>query len=372
MKKIIKSVIRILVKILYIFPVNQNKIYMTCFDGGKFGFDQKAILEYIDDKESNKYVFIWGANKKLVTRNIQIKNVIFCKINSLRWLYHVMTSRVCIYNINPPSYIPFRKNQLLINTWHGFGIKVTGKYAPHFDKRQFNKSTCFLSQSEFYTDRVLRESFEYSGEIINTGAPRNDVLFSKKSKDIANQVKEKYNVKDKKIILYAPTFRNDFNLYMPSIDFTKVLNNIQNKFGGEWVIFLRLHPMLTERVDLNRKYIVDVSGYDDMQELLCASDILISDYSSTIWDFALQKRPVFIYADDLEKYKKSRGFYYNIEDAPYLVAQNNEELCNNIQKFNNKDYLNKLEKFSAKVNSYENGQACKKVYEYISQKINRN
>lgn len=372
MKKIFKNIIRKLIKILYLFPVSQNKIYMTCFDGSKFGFDQRALLEYIKNVDSNKYLFIWGANKELIGRNILMENVKICRINSLKWLYHIMTSKVCIYNINPPSYIPFRKNQLLINTWHGFGIKVTGKYAPHFNKKQFNESNCFISQAEFYTNKVLKDSFEYTGEILNTGAPRNDVFFSNKSKKLANKVKKMYNVMDKNIILYAPTFREDFKLYIPSIDFAKILVNVEQRFGGEWIVFLRLHPMLIEKINLNNKNIVDVSKHDDMQELLCASDILISDYSSTIWDFALQKRPIFIYADDLEKYEKSRGFYYNIDDAPYPVAKNNDELCNNIKKFNYDNYLYRLEKFSNKVGSYENGQACKKVYEYIKQKVNKN
>ena len=181
--RIIKGIVKILLHILYIFPIKKNKVFLMCFDGTKLGFDQKAFVDWA--KENNeKYEFVWGVKGQEQTNIFRLHDVRFVKIKSIKGIYEMMTSNVIMYNINAPSYVPFRKKQILINTWHGYAFKKCGKYAPAFDKKQANMTNCFLSHSKKYTDFLIKDSFEYTGEILKIGTPRNDVLFNKKKADI--------------------------------------------------------------------------------------------------------------------------------------------------------------------------------------------
>ena len=180
MKKILKKAFKNVLKIFFIFPIKKNRIFFMSFNGKKIGFDSKAFLDWLNEN------------------------------NHTKGIYYMITSGILIYNINPPSYIPFRKKQVLVNTWHSISYKKCGKYVAGYDKEQFNTTTCFLSHSEKYTEWVIKESFEFKGDILNCGVPRNDIFFSDKRYKISEIVRKKLNVENKKILLYAPTFRGNF------------------------------------------------------------------------------------------------------------------------------------------------------------------
>ena len=182
-------------------------------------------------------------------------------------------------------------------------------------------------------------------------------------------IKKQYNIIDKNIVLYAPTFRKDFSFGGTSIDFKKLKEELKRKFGGDWVVLIKLHPMIASKFKNDDENIIDVSFHEDMQELLCASDILISDYSSCMWDFALMRKPIFVFADDIEEYtKKDRAFYMPVEKWPYPVAENNEQLLNNIEKFNKDNYLNNLNSHFDFVGCFDYGNSCKEILNYINKK----
>ena len=137
---------------------------------------------------------------------------------------------------------------------------------------------------------------------------------------------------------------------------------------------VRLHPSISEKAK-NIKYtnnIINGSIYDDMQQLLAATDILITDYSSSMFDFMITKKPIILYATDMEEYKKDRNFYFNIEELPFKVASNNQEMENGICEFDNKVYINKLNQFISRLDINENGVASYKVVEVIKNFINNN
>lgn len=366
----LKQLLVLCLKILYIFPVNNKKIFFMCFDGTMIGFDSKAFVDWINNnKKDEKFKMYWGVKSNKYKKQLFLENVQFIKLKSIRGIYHMMTSGTLIYNINPPSYIPFRKKQLLINTWHGYPVKKIGKYINNFNSKQFNTSTCFLSHSEEYTNLILKDSFEYNGEILKCGTPRNDVFFDKCAIDKNKEkIYTKYSIsKNKKVLLYAPTFRGDFVYEKSNLDFQKIKRILEKKFGGEWIILCRLHPMIVSKFKLDIDNVIDVSFYPDMQELLCASDILITDYSSCMWDFSLMKRPVFIYADDKEKYEKMRGFYFNFDELPYELSASIDELEYKILNFNYNDYQSKISNYLKKINCYEAGDCCLNVYNYIKE-----
>lgn len=361
----LKLIVRQALKFYYLFPINNKKIFILSFGGSAiYGFDGKALIEYSNENKLG-YEFIWGL-KKGEEPKTKIANVKFVRYTSIKGLYYMLTSKFFITNINPPSYIPFRKKQKIINTWHGFAYKKVGKYAPNFDERQFNLSTCFTSHSQSYTDMVLKDSFCFKGSIFNCGCPRNDIFFnSNQILNAANKVKKQYNVEGKKILLYAPTFRNKKDFVEAEINYSELKNDLACKFGGEWVIFERMHPMITKHNKVNNIDVIDVSLYPDMQELLCASDILISDYSSCMWDFSLLKRPVFVYASDIEEYSKNRGLYVDIKKWPYIICLNNSDLKNSIKQFNNEQYQEKIKEYFNRENKYDEGKSCYEIFKYI-------
>ena len=366
LKNFFRIIIKQVLKVLYIFPLKKKVIYLLSFQGKtEYGYDAKAIVEY-SNTHNLGYRFIWGyRGKKPIAKH---KNVMYIKINSLRGLYYALTCQVFITNINPLSYIPYRKKQLVINTWHGFGPKKGGKYAfEDYDKKSYNLSQCFLSANDYYTNVVIRESFQFEGEVINIGFCRNDILFNKESAKKAKQkIKEKYNILDKNVLLYAPTFRGSYKKNKTNIDFNLILEALKNKYKKEWVILLRTHPNVIDKLFTEDERVIDVSKEEDIHDLICATDILISDYSSVMWDFAQTKRPVFMYVDDIKDYiDNDRALYSFFYEFPYYKAENNEDMIKEIENLDNKKYQEKLDKFFKKCNSYEKGNACEQLFNYI-------
>lgn len=362
----IKKILCNLLKLMWIFRIRENKVFFMSFDGTAYGFDSKAVAEFINEHYPNEYSLIWGTKNNTLAGYDKSPKIHLVKIKSILGIYHMMTSKVLIYNINPPSYIPFRKVQILINTWHGFPYKKVGKYTINFNSKQFNMATCFLSHSEWYSNNVIRDSFEYTGEILNIGAPRNDLLF-KNDESQKLRIRKVLSLKDEHIVLFAPTFRGDFSYEEAGIDFFQLKNALQNRFGGEWLVLCRLHPMIASKYKMDSQNAIDVSTYPDMQELLLISDALITDYSSSMWDFALTGKKVFLFANDIDKYITDRGFYQPPETWPFFISKTNDELSSAINNYNDSLYQEQLKKYFSKVGNFENGTACQRLLEYIRQ-----
>lgn len=197
------------------------------------------------------------------------------------------------------------------------------------------------------------------------------------SKDILNEIKEKVYHKLKiekecKLILYAPTFRKDENLSVYDIKFEKLRTILNEKFLGEFKVLIRLHPRikhLSKRLVEFNENIIDVSIYDDMQELIIASDVFITDYSSGIFDFALMKKPGFLYATDIDEYKKERGLYYDLNILPFPLATNNKELEKNILQFDEERYNKELLEYFKSVGLKESGVAKEKIVQIIREQM---
>ena len=181
-------------------------------------------------------------------------------------------------------------------------------------------------------------------------------------------------VRNKRILLYAPTFRKDFS----SLDVYNLnlsaLKDLLNKLSGEdWLILMRLHPNITNlshHIHNEDPNIINVSKHDDIQELLLLADIVVTDYSSLMFDFALTKRPCFLYIPDYDLYTKTdRGLYLGLEELPFPIAKSNQELFDILQDFSLSNYKSRLEDFLKSIGSYETGHACEKVVNYINNNI---
>lgn len=356
--------------------IENNKIFIMTFQGN-YTCNPKALVEYIIENKL-PYKIVWAVREDdLKHLNEFPADIQLVKRNSLKFYKEISTSKIIIDNSTNYIYLKAKKRdgQYIIQTWHGsMGFK---KIEPSSfqDKDWVNKAMkldkyndYILVNSSFEED-VFRNSFWKTTEFLKVGHPRNDIFFDKKKMNyFSKTLREKYNLeKNTKIVLYAPTFRENISPNDYNIDYNKLHDALVKRFGGKWVIFVRFHFRMNYLKIENNEHVINVTDYPDMQELLCACDIGITDYSSWLCDFVLTKKPGFLYTYDINKYVDERGFYYPLSSSPFKVCNNNDELCNNIINYNEKDYLKDVNEYLKRLGCYEEGKACEKTIELIEQ-----
>ena len=297
--------------------------------------------------------------------------------------YRVLcSSRLLVSNVNAPSSVRFkRKEQYYIYTWHGIGPSKRIEWQSplhrkvvHFERERVKErwagADIMVAGSDFCHE-VYRDSFLYDGKIEKWGYPRNDVLFQ--PNDFREKVYKFFDIpQNKKILLYAPTFRNELinsgnekrlaEIY--DIDLGIVKEEIERRFAEEYVILYRFHHYVYRYVDISKynQAGIDATFYPDMQELLVASEVLITDYSSSMWDFSLTRKPIFLYYHDAEEYQeKYQGFYVFPDEYPYPKGHNMQELCCAIRHFDDELYQNELDKWFKRFGTYDDGHATERV-----------
>ena len=224
-----------------------------------------------------------------------------------------------------------------------------------------------MISNSMQTSTIYRRALRYNGPMLEVGSPRNDIFFSD-CKTIKCKVKKVFHIEGKKIILYAPTYRNSLKINQFNLDFNEVIDILKKKFGGEWVFLIRLHPYNVYDAGSFITYtnnIINASYYDDMQELLVASDILITDYSSCMFDFVTNRKKCFLFATDVDEYKNERDYYFELDDLPFPLATNSKEMQNNILDFDEKKYQRDLDKLFKQVGLFETGKASEVVADYV-------
>lgn len=374
-KRIKLNGLRLLLKLFYILPVKKNRVLFIAFDGRQYSCNPKYVYlklkEQLDGGE-----FVWIMNDPEKVSELADKRTKVVKNKTLSFLYHMLTAQVVVTNASVGSYLPLRKSQYLIETWHGGGAyKQTGRvYQQSAFKDQTLKLiadeiTGFISSSRRFTETKSEHHLVSREKFWEIGMPRNDVLFDPvKQDELKRKVKKHYGLdSETRIAMYAPTLRNDKSdtSSYESLDTEQLVEALKKRFGGEkWVIFFRMHYLLNP--DTSLKHTLNVSAYDDSQELVCASDVLLSDYSSMMWDFTFTGRPCFVFAPDASQYEKDRAFFTPIDQWPYPVARSNDELTDNVRSFSQKDYIKAVQKHHQDQGSFENGQATA----YVVDKIN--
>ncbi len=299
---------------------------------------------------------------------------------SFSFLYRFCTAKVILFNDGIPSWLIKRKGQVWINTWHGGGAykRVAAVFCDNPNRWQKKRSYCIFNRIDYMVSacRKFTEGYEMDVRIpakyLPIGMPRNDIFFhEEKMREAAERVRACYDVpKDCGIVMYAPTFRDDG--MRQDLDTEKLLAALEARFHKKFVLFVRSHPHVAKDIfegSGDRGRIFDVSAYADMQELLCAADVLITDYSSSIWDFSFTGRPCFIYANDLQAYKEERNFYTPIEEWPFPLAERNAELAENILHFDEEMYARDVRVHHERLGSYETGHACEALCRLIEEMI---
>lgn len=380
LKYSLEEIIGFGLKIFSIFPICSRRIVFSAYSGKQFSCNPKYIFLQLERAFPGKYEIIWAFQKPEAFAFLKKRNVRLVKYKSARYLYYVLTSKFYVDNVEPWSILRFRKGQCVMNTWHGGGtFKQVGSDRADVllpEKRhvidKMARTTVFVSGSRAFSNLTIRGSFRYRGKILECGMPRNAYLLANQNNSTEMlAIRNKLEIlPGQRILLVAPTFRNSGQVPTESIDLKRTIKALAGKFGGEWVVLTRGHYYSGKNClsgaekDLSVR---DVTGYPDMQELLLASDVLITDYSSSMWDFSLLYKPVFLYTPDLKAYQKERTFYWPIEAWPYPCASENASFVRKIQEFDLNKYRSDLDDYFGRTGSCEGSEAASVICRWIDQ-----
>lgn len=364
-------------KWLYFFaPVQENKVLFINFNGKGFGCNPKYIAQELLAREKD-YDLVWLVSNMDEAFPDGIRKARF---QTRQGLYEVATAKVIVTNVKNDLHLVKKKGQYIIQTWHGsYSAKLLEQDAAATLSKQYLKESkknsaqtdLFLSNSRVLS-QCYRDAFWCSCEIMECGFPRNDVLFGQ-SREQLLAVKEHLGVpQDAKLALYAPTFRDDGSTDCYSIDCKGIVDALAPT--GNWYLLIRLHPNVGSAGNLFAfdEHILDATPYPDMQELLVASDILITDYSSTVFEFAALEKPSFIYASDVEAYQKMRGLKEDFFRMPYPVCRTNEELLAQLRAFTPENAQELAARFNAFFGGVDKGDASRQVADRITSVIENN
>ena len=359
--------------------LNEKMIFFESFAGEYYGGNPKYLYEYMLKKGFDKeYTFVWSYSGK---EEIPGNPIIVNKKESLDYYKYLAEAKYWINNNTFPIYRK-RKGNVYLQTWHGTPLKKLGwdveipgpemKGREEFYKESRNWDY-LISSNEYSTERFA-SAFKFNEETLELGYPINDMFFRNNKKEI-EQLKEKFNIpKDKKVILYAPTWKDDerskdnvryFNL---DVD----LEKLYDKFKDDYVIILRTHYFVSKNLKIDEKlndFVIDLSFYDDICHLCLISDILITDYSSVFFDYAHSRRPILFFVPDLEHYvSEVRGLYLNMEtDMPGPIIKDNDQLIDSIENIDavEDEYRKRYDKFYEKFCSICKGHSSEDIIKRV-------
>ena len=363
--------LKILIKLYSSIPIKKNKIIMWSNSFKSYGCNPKYITEYILKNHPGEYDIVWVIDADLPIPQNMPDNIRIVRYFSKEYLYELHTAHfvICNSRTGDAYYWYKRKNQVYIQTWHSsIRLKTIEKDAEEFLGQRYidiakedSKKIDYIISGCSFSSKIFKESFWYSGKVLECGTPRIDFLLNCSNN---KELLKKANLSDEfKYILYAPTFRTDDN-YEYNFDFEKLVQMCEKHMGGKWKLLYRLHPNLIFKIKEHKlpNVCIDVCHYSDMQELIAVSDLMITDYSSCMFDMMYIKKPCILYMPDFDEYTSNeRKLYFNIKELPFLKAYSENEIFNDIENFDNKEYLNNINKFLDKIGSFENGTACKEI-----------
>lgn len=372
-------------QLYYDFPIQNNKIILRNHFGS-YACNVKYIHKQII-KENLPIEVVW-----VVTNNIlhyiddfpqQSKNFRLVMANTPDAYYEYATSKIWIESERRIGFTKDgsfkRPGQYYIQTFHGsLGIKKLGLDRGDIPKRHLipekldAEQVDYLVSNSDFTTGYLKRTFWGHGKILQVGHPRNDIFFDNtRAKECRDKICKKYGINDDSmLVLYAPTFREDRDFTHYDLDIDLLRKAITKKFNKEAIALLKLHPILYKHnniINFSTNNFIDVTYYSDMQELLAAIDILITDYSSCAYDYILSRKPAFIYASDAKTYENGRGFYYPLSETPFSISENNDQLADNILNFNYTEYVQKVDTFLKDKNCIDNGHASEEIVKLIKE-----
>ncbi len=376
---------RALAKFLYIHfflkkSMVENWVFCESFFGKNYSDSPKYIYEYLSEHYPGRYRFIWVIDKKhtkVPYKHTKVKRF------SIRYCYYLARCKYYVFNGRQPEWTRKRKGNIFLQTWHGTPLKKlvfdqedVSSATSRYKKQTYRQSRAwdYLIAPNRYSSDIFRRCFLYDKTMLETGYPRNDILHSDHCGQLADKIKTGLGIpRDKKIILYAPTWRDDeyYSKGRYKFELQLDLRQMKERFGDDYVLLLRTHYFIADSLDVSglEDFAFNLSKYDDIAELYLISDILITDYSSVFFDYANLRRPMLFFMYDLEKYRDIlRGFYIDIEEElPGPILGTSNEVMDAIGRIDqiSREYREKYDAFYGKYCAWEDGTSSKKVAEGV-------
>lgn len=358
--------------LMFPLPVKKNKVVFYSYGGKGYGGNCRYIAEEIL-RQKLPWDVVWIVNDTQMEMPEGIRKVLF---SAHTQTYELSTAKVIVSNVKYGMNYIKKKNQYGIQTWHScyppklIEKEAEDKLTPDYvrsSKRDSRRTDLFLSNSAAMT-RVIRNAFWCKGEILECGFPRNDIFFTATEED-RTRIRNTLGIgPDTKLVLYAPTFRDDGSMDAYSLDCEAVLEKLRGR-GEDWRLLTRLHPNVSDVKGLfpESPYIINATPYPDMQELLLVADILITDYSSTPPEFATMGKQVYIYAPDVPQYQALRGLREDYFTSPYPVNTTNGQLLQQLDTYSPETAAQQAKAYMEFSGGMDKGDASKQVVERIKQ-----
>lgn len=361
-------------------PIKRGRVVCWAYNFQQYSCNPRYLTEYML-KHNPEFEIYWVLRKGVNTSELP-EGVKVVRFRTWEYLKLMASAEFLLTNARTDPWRIYwhkRKGQKYAMLWHA-GVALKRIEADAASKLSFSylqrakadSKVCdlMISGCNMQT-RLQRERFWYDGEILERGIPRNDIFFdTARHAELRNYIASLYDIDPKsRIVLYAPTFRVDHSTEPYTINWERVMPVLSHMFGGDKVeVLVRMHPNLIGKVDTS--HLVDFEGvhdatrYHDMQELLSVADMLITDYSSSMFDFAMQGRPCLLYATDADAY--DRGFYFNLRELPFPLAENEEQLVATIEGFDHETYAAHLNVFfTERVGLKEDGHAAEALAKWM-------
>lgn len=363
---------RVLFFLFRLFPLKEQTVFVASFpENTEYAANELARI-------SNEPIILLCT---CAPWKIQVQGVGKVRIHSftlhkpftwLKGLYVLATSRT-VFVDNYFGFLaarPFRKGVRCIQLWHAagaikrFGLEdssnVTRSARAHDRFKKVYQSFTHIVCGSDKMAHIFKASFGADdSQMLRTGVPRTDFFFNIEKLEASKlKVRNELNLPDKQILLYAPTYRDD-QLHVSEIALD--LDRLEQALSSNYILLLKLHPAVkVELSQLNERFVLNVSDYPDMNELLAAADLLISDYSSLPFEYAFLEKPMIFHAYDLEAYEQARGFWEDYEHlVPGPVVENTEGIISAIR---GADFdMDRILQFSSDWNTYSDGQSSKKL-----------
>ena len=370
--------------------VDEKKVYFQTFSGRGYSDSPKALYEYMKRTPAyNDYTFVWSFRDPSKYDYLADERTKVVKFRSRQDNIELRTSKYWITNYRMLDHQQPRSNQVYVQCWHGTPLKRLGydleasdnsmnsieeireKYRTDAEKFSYIISPSPFCTEKFATAWNLVETGQ-TDKIIEEGYPRNDRLITTDATE-RKEIRQRLGVDKKKVILYAPTWRDNQHTsgtgytYKTEVDFDK----LRDELGEDYVILFRAHYLVANSFDFEKykDFVVDVSGYSDINDLYIAADLLITDYSSVFFDYANLKKPMIFYMYDLEQYANElRGFYISLDELPGPIVQNEDNLVATIKEAENWKIDDKYKAFRKKYNPKDDGQAAARTLAKIIKK----
>ncbi|MEU6342821.1 bifunctional glycosyltransferase family 2 protein/CDP-glycerol:glycerophosphate glycerophosphotransferase [Streptomyces sp. NPDC046977] len=360
-------------------PLRDAVLYDS-YTGKQFSDSPRAVYEELV-RRGDALEHLWVVRDSQVALPDGAQAV---RMYSRDWFEAMARCRYIVTNAHLPHWIKRREGQVIVQAWHGTPLKkighdiedvqfANGRYLENVAQESLSWS--FLVSPNRFSTPILKRAFAYGGEMLAAGYPRNDMLYSPHADEISRQVKERLGIPEgKKIVLYAPTWRDD-QYYGPGrykLDLRIDLARFREVLGDEYVLMIRRHPNVVDTVPgAGEGTVWDVSEYPEIAELFLASDVLVTDYSSLMFDYANTGRPMLFFTYDLEHYRDQlRGFYFDFEnEAPGPLIATSDELIAALRDLRGttEQYRGAYKKFQDLFCDLDDGQAAGRVVDRMKQ-----